>query len=395
MIIELHVLQNFVPANLNRDDTGSPKDCLFGGYTRARISSQCFKRAMRTEFRQAALMPDALLAQRTLKAQEALAKLLERLGRDRDAGKATARVALSEIAIKPSKKNPEQTEYLLFLAPQELERVAQIIHQHWDDFQPILEAEAAEAAAPNGGCGRGRVNNPPTVPPAVKNKLKGALDGNRAADLALFGRMIADLPGNNVEAACQVAHALSTHPVETEFDFYTAVDDLQRDDATGAGMLGVVEFNSACFYRYANVDTTQLLRNLGGDAALMAETVKGFLHAMVHAVPTGKQNSMAAHNPPSLVLAVVRERGQWNLANAFVQPVRPKPDADLMTGSIAALDVYWNKLVGMYGTEGLRGQWVATMESEALRALRPAQVPSFAALAQAVVAQTREERQWS
>lgn len=391
MIIELHVLQNFVPANLNRDDTGSPKDCLFGGYTRARISSQCFKRAMRTEFRQAALVPDAQLAQRTRKAQEEIAKRLARMGHDESAAKAAAQVALSEVGIKPNEKQPGKTSYLLFLAPQELDRVAQIIHDNWDAFQ-MVAVEGAEDAAPSGNRPKKKTNGSP-IPPAIGATLKRALDGGRAADLALFGRMIADLPGSNVEAACQVAHALSTHRVETEFDFYTAVDDLQQDDTTGAEMLGVVEFNSACFYRYANVDTTQLLKNLGGDAALATETVNAFVQSMVHAVPTGKQNSMAAHNPPSLVLAVARNRGQWNLANAFVQPVKPRGDVDLMAGSIAALDTHWSKLVEMYGTEGLRGQWVATMEGGALDALRPAQVPSFAALAQAVVAQAAEERQ--
>src|SRR5262249_33379271 len=158
-------------------------------------------------------------------------------------------------------------------------------------------------------------------PKAIRAEMLRRLDGGRAADLALFGRMIANLPERNVEAACQVAHAISTNKMEMEFDFYTAVDDLKPEDTAAAHMLGTVEFHSACFYRYANVDTTQLLTNLGRDADLARGTLQAFLRASVAAIPTGKQNSMAAHNPPSLVLIVVRERGQWNLANAFLKPI--------------------------------------------------------------------------
>ena len=391
MIIELHVLQNFVPANLNRDDTGSPKDCLFGGHNRARISSQCFKRAMRTEFRQAALLPADIMAKRTASAPEAIAKYLVPLGHSEADAQAAAVVALREMDIDFKKKDkgkeeePEKTSYLIFFAPQELDRVARIIHEQWSTFHAIA-ATAAEDA--DSGGGRKRKDDTPSLPKAAVNDLKRVLDGmdgKRAADLALFGRMIADLPKGNVEAACQVAHALSTHRVETEFDFFTAVDDLQPEDESGAGMLGVVEFNSACFYRYANVDTTQLAQNLGGDATLMTQTVAAFVQAIVHAVPTGKQNSMAAHNPPSLVLAVARDRGQWTLANAFIKPVAQRHDVDLMTGSIKALDAYWGKLVGMYGSEGLRGQWVATLEDDVLATLHPDQVPSLAALVEKVM----------
>src|SRR5258707_2834419 len=126
-------------------------------------------------------------------------------------------------------------------------------------------------------------------------------------------------------------------------------------------MLGTIEFNSACFYRYANVYIEQLVKNLLGDVDLARTTLAAFLSASVTAIPTGKQNSMAAHNPPSLMLVVVRERGQWNLANAFVKPVRPQGDSDLVQGSIAALDAYWGKLTGMYGGE-VRALGLATTE---------------------------------
>jgi CRISPR system Cascade subunit CasC len=155
---------------------------------------------------------------------------------------------------------------------------------------------------------------------------------------------------------------LSTNRAHVEMDYYTAVDDLKPEDTAGADMIGTVEFTAPCFYRYANVDFDQLTENLHGDHELALKTVEAFLRATVEAIPTGKQNSMAAHNPPDLVLAVVRERGLWSLANAFVQPVRPDQNHSLMQNSIKALDRYWGKLAKGYGDEGILARPIFVLE---------------------------------
>jgi CRISPR system Cascade subunit CasC len=118
-------------------------------------------------------------------------------------------------------------------------------------------------------------------------------------------------------------------------------------------MIGTVEFTAPCFYRYANIDLDQLTRNLHNDRELALKTVEAFLRASVEAIPTGKQNSMAAHNPPDLVLAVVRQRGLWSLANAFVDPIRPSRDAGPVQRSTEALDRYWGRLTRMYPRVGV------------------------------------------
>src|SRR5205823_13620574 len=153
----------------------------------------------------------------------------------------------------------------------------------------------------------------------------------------------------NVDAACQVAHAISTNMIHSmEMDYYTAVDDINNDNP-GADMIGTVEFNSACFYRYATLDVAELVGGyrdekktrpfgLQGDAELARTTAAAFLTAFVHAVPTGKQNSFAAHNPPSLVFAVVRDGQPVSLANAFVKPIAPREGESLIEKSIQALD---------------------------------------------------------
>lgn len=345
MLLELHMLQNFSPSNLNRDDTGSPKDCEFGGYRRTRISSQCQKRAIRLAFRDDRLLAPEHLALRTKRLTDEVGSRLSKRGRDVEQARQVAENALAGIKIKLADRKSDEdewkTQYLLFLGAAEIERVTEVCDAHW-------EALAATQAA-----GQKKKDAKAGVPKEVTAALERALDGGRAADLALFGRMLADLPERNIVAASQVAHALSTNRMEQSFDFYTAVDDLKPDDNAGADMIGTVEFNSSCFYRYANVDLCQLNMNLGEDEELARATVRAFLQAAVTAVPAGKQTSFAAQNPPSLIFAVLRERGFWSLANAFVKPVSPDGTSDLVGGSVRALDDYWGRLSTMYGTKGL------------------------------------------
>jgi len=353
VFIELHLLQNFAPSNLNRDDTGAPKDCEFGGYRRARISSQCLKRAIRAEFKNGQLLPADALATRTKRINEEVAKRLSaQHKRDNAEAETVVRALLGAVKIDFDQPG-EKTQYLLYVGEQEIQAIANLAQQHWETLT-ALQRPAADAQ----GRRSAKKAASEAVPAEIGNALKTALGGGKAADLALFGRMLADLPDRNVSAASQVAHALSTHQVSMEFDFYTAVDDLRPEDTEGADMLGIVEFNSACFYRYANVDLAQLSENLAGDAVLAQRTLDAFIRASVSAIPTGKQNSMAAHNPPALVFAVARERGLWSLANAFLQPVRPQRDGDLMGQSAKALDRYWGQLSAMYGQGSIAGMWM-------------------------------------
>jgi len=164
-----------------------------------------------------------------------------------------------------------------------------------------------------------------------------------------------------------------------EMDYYTAVDDLNPAEETGAGMVGFTGFNSACFYRYARIDWRQLVKNLNDDAPLAARTVEGFIHSAITAVPSGKQNSTAAHNPPSFILAVVREDGMgWNLANAFEVPVYPKFDEGLVAPSLGKLDAYWARLTDVYGDNTLTGVFALTLDPDlSLKSLADHQVQSL------------------
>jgi CRISPR system Cascade subunit CasC len=335
MFVELHLIQNFAPSNLNRDDTGSPKECEFGGYRRARISSQCLKRAVRMHFSQ--IMSPSELATRSKRVvmERVVPRLIE-LGHEPPISRAVVERALAAVKLGVNEK--AETQYLLFLANSEIDALAQECHRNFEQL-----ASAVEKAA------KSKKEAQKDIPDDVRRAVETVLDGGKAADLALFGRMIADLPEKNIDAAAQVAHAISTNRVSAEFDYYTAVDDLNPKADTGAGMIGTVEFNSACFYRYSNVDLAQLARNLKNDNELAARTLNAFLRAGIEAVPSGKQNSMAAQNPPSFVLAVVRSAGLWSLANAFLNPVHPDQEADLIQKSISRIDQHWGALKQMYG----------------------------------------------
>jgi len=363
MLLELHILQNFAPNNLNRDDTGSPKDCEFGGYRRARVSSQCFKRAMREVMKSDGLLQPDDLASRTKRLMETLRDRFTReYNKDLTESEAVARAAITATGLRL--EGNDKTQYLLFLGAREIDAVAALCLEHWDTLKgDAVPATDLVGTAPPKGKGRAKTAVPAIDAP-VANAFKKVLDGGRAADLALFGRMIADLPERNVEGSCQVAHALSTNAANVEFDFYTAVDDLKPDDTAGADMLGTIEFSSACFYRYLNLDVDQLVKNLGGDVDLTRRAVEAFIRAAVVAVPTGKQNSMGAQNPPSLVMAVVRDRGLWSLANAFVKPVPPTGDGGLVVNSIKELDKHWGALTKMYGEKQIAGKWVCMLDGD-------------------------------
>ena len=246
LFIEFHLIQNFAPSNLNRDDTGAPKDAIFGGQRRARVSSQCFKRAIRLKAAESGNIPTEFGSVRTKKLKELLTLRLADLGHAEAGAQIDTALAAAGLKVKEDGK----TEYLLFLGQGEIERFADLIHRHWD----VL------GTAPAGDAKKTKKEAKASAPPEVVKEAKNLLNGQKAVDVAMFGRMLADLPGVNQHAACQVAHAISTHRVEREFDYFTAVDDKGDIDETGAGMIGQVEFNSATFYRYAVIDPRKPIR---------------------------------------------------------------------------------------------------------------------------------------
>lgn len=336
-IIEIHALQNFAPSNLNRDDTGAPKDALFGGSRRARVSSQCHKRAVREYFKE---QNKDWVADRTKRIVDALKKRIQPKIQDQKGFTEENLVKAIEVAVSSlgSKKKVKvdkerKTDVLLFLSPGEIDALEKVITESYAD---LLKAKLSDE-----------------VVQSVNDALDGENKSRLSLDVALFGRMLAVMPEKNQNAACQVAHSISTHAVEREFDFYTAVDDLKPEDTTGADMMGTVEFNSACFYRYAAVDWDKLVANLQNDTELANKGLRTFLEGFVVAEPTGKQNTFAAHNPPEFVaVSVRRNTAPRNLANAFETAIRVKKDESLTRRSAEELAKKAKVLQSAFGGEG-------------------------------------------
>lgn len=297
--VELHLLQSFPPSCVNRDGNNSPKDCTFGDVRRARISSQCLKRAIRqAESFAEAVGEETATRSKQMRDKKLIPYLLEK-GLSQEEAESAADAFRQELAKNDKKAN--QTSVGLYFGDAEL--------------FTLLDAH--------------RSGN---------NKWKEAAR-RRSADVALFGRMLAEATDLNVDAAAQVAHAISTHRLSQEMDYWTAADDLKAEgDDAGAGMLGTAEFNASTFYRYACVSLPILKANLAEDDEMVRKTVEAFLRASYDAIPTGKLNGHAHFNPPFLALAVVRRKGMpLNLANAFIDPVRAKGGKDQHSASADAL----------------------------------------------------------
>jgi CRISPR system Cascade subunit CasC len=364
-LVEIHTLQNFAPSNLNRDDTGAPKDAFFGGTRRARVSSQCFKRAVREYFKEIVKRtPDHAesggltsgeIGKRSKRLLSEIAAGLCAAGRDAEEAMSRARLAMlagASIWVAPNSDGAdedEKSEYLLFLGTGELAALSEAVNQRWDleDWGKIEKALEKSSVKEKKKAAAKKASK------ELKAAFSSALSGGKAVDVALFGRMLADMPKKNQDAACQVAHAISTHAVEREFDFYTAVDDLKPEDTAGADMMGTVEFNSACFYRYAVVDWGKLSSNLQGDGELARKGLRAFLEGFVVAEPTGKQNTFAAHNPPEFVAVSVRHNtAPRSLANAFETALRVNQGESLTRKSAEALTDKANVLKDAFGGEG-------------------------------------------
>lgn len=352
MLIEVHILQNHAPSNLNRDDTGSPKEAIFGGHRRARISSQCIKRSIRRSVIFKGLL-EGHVATRTRSLPELVRARLVQLGLSETMAEIGARKAsgfgTDDGKEQKAKGGHYRTPQTMFLSESDVDAVAGVI------------LEAAQ------GRDEGAFEKLP-----AKDLQKLAEDkGFRpvAVDIALFGRMVTSEAFVDVEASCQFAHAISTHAVDHEFDYYTAVDDLERaaDDEAGGGadMIGDIEFNSACYYKYFNIHVEGLVDNLTGRAfkrettgadeksarELAGKAVRAVIEAACRVTPSGKQNSFAAHQPPSVVWVEVRDRNlPVSYANAFCRPVS-KGNQDLEAGSAEALKSECHVLTKMYGLE--------------------------------------------
>ena len=282
--IDLHVVETVPPSCVNRDDTGRPKTAVYGGVTRARVSSQCWKKAIRDSFKD--FLPETESGVRTKHVHELLTAAIRERDPEAEAEKLAENMLKTAGLSLKNKNDKNETGALFFISHGQLEALAEL---------------AVTEEKPD------------------KKQCQAALKVNPAVDVALFGRMVADDPSLNFDAAAQVAHAISTHAVQNEYDYFTAVDDCSPADNAGAGHLGTVEYNSATLYRYATVNVTELEKSLGERTP---EAVRAFAEAFIRSMPKGKINTFANNVLPDAVYVTVRHDQPINLVGAFETPVR-------------------------------------------------------------------------
>ena len=334
MLIEIHMIQNHSPANLNRDDLGAPKTCIFGGVLRSRISSQCIKRSIRMsdEFR---LLLGGIRTRR-------LPKYLADMIKEKDVlPLATSIMELCGLYHKEAKDDEEKKDnkkdIIIFLSTKAAEKLKnKLIEAPLKLSKEELKAFAAYFA-------------------------KIIANERYAPDMALSGRMLEPASSANeywrklettIEAALQTAHAISTHESRPEVDYFVAKDDIKGEDAGGAH-IGESMYNSACFYKYFSIHWEQLKKNLSGLGEgydkLAAHTVGAFIRGAALINPSGKQNSYAANNLPDGILIEIRNSAPISYANAFVKPAKASGERDLVEQSIAQLGQYVHDLDVGYG----------------------------------------------
>ena len=287
LYVDIHVLQTVPPSCVNRDDTGSPKTAVYGGTTRARVSSQAWKRAVRQMFREG-LIGQEEIGERTKKIVALVSAEIEALAPGRDATK-LAMEALKKAGLDKISEE-KGTDALFFLSREQSRALARLAAQGSED----------------------------------KNAFKEALKRAPSVDMVLFGRMVANDPSLNYDAAAQVAHSISTHAVQNEYDYFTAVDDCAPEDNAGAGHLGTVEYNSATLYRYATVNVREVAEHLG--KARAAAVVRAFAEGFLRSMPTGRQNTFANRTLPDAVYIAVRSDQPVNLCAAFEKAVPASPE---------------------------------------------------------------------
>ncbi|GJL53295.1 MAG: hypothetical protein NPIRA02_04270 [Nitrospirales bacterium] len=385
--LELHIIQSVPVACLNRDDLNSPKTAVFGGVQRARVSSQSWKRAIRELAEEEFDHLGQFKGKRSRLFVEKISLELTKLGETEESAKALSLCAGHYLA-KLDPKHEGKVKTLVFLSPLEYELIAKILNALEDaEKQKLIDAiekvdkaklaneEDAESDVGEGEADGEEVLKKPKgekkltakkftqlVTKIIKSPLEKALKEKNekmeklpkdAADIALFGRMVANDPSLTVEAASMFSHSLSVHKVDNEIDFFSAVDEWQPREEAGAGMTGTLEFNSATYYRFAALNIDMLadaehLASMSGEER--QSVVRTFVESTIKAIPGARKNTMNGNTLPDYVLGIVREKGHpVQLINAFEKPVRSSQGYSAK--SVELLKSEYEKLAGTWGIE--------------------------------------------
>lgn len=333
--IDIHIIQSVPPSCINRGEDGRPKSAIYGGAPRLRVSSQAWKRASRIHMEQ--FLPEDRRAVRSRRIPTEISDLLDRHQPDnKDFNKVLGAMAY-QVTIGAS---DTAKGVMLLVGRQVIDNTAEALLTNYAALRAAYDPKDKK--------------NTKLVEAIQALNLHAIMHQDRSADVALFGRMVASDKTLTVDASLQVAHAISTHMATTETDYFTAVDDLIKDDDedNGAGMIGDIDFSSGTLYRYASINLPSLAANLGDDADFAAVVAAQFAASFAVSMPTGKVNTFANYTVPALVLVVGREAGAQSYVGAFERPVRASETTGYVDKSIERLVKHIDEIDSAYGAPG-------------------------------------------
>ncbi|HVC38127.1 MAG TPA: type I-E CRISPR-associated protein Cas7/Cse4/CasC [Gammaproteobacteria bacterium] len=320
--VQIHLLVSYPPSNLNRDDTGRPKTAMIGDANRLRVSSQSLKRAWRTSDVFEKTLQGHIGVRTKEMGEEIYRALLEKKVTEKNAREWAKAMAGQFGKLKSDKKSDNNQDL-------HIEQLAHFGSEEQAAMMSLVDKLAASGTAP------------------TEDDLKLLRKPRQAADIAMFGRMLASSPAFNVEAAVQVAHAITVHKVAVEDDYFSAVDDLNRgEEDVGAAHIGEAGFGAGVFYLYLCINRELLLENLGNDASLTAKTLEALVHAATKVSPTGKQNSFASRAYAAYALAEKGDQQPRSLAQAFLKPVM---GGDMLARAISEMKKRYENFDKVYG----------------------------------------------
>ena len=352
-VVDVHAIQSLPPSNLNRDETNSPKTATFGNVRRARVSSQSWKAAMRRWFK-----ANLDLTNPGIRTKHVPQMILEEI-LSRNINGMTSQQAVEDMydimnVILPKKKKKEKTAVV-----EDVNKETGVTTYHTDALFMVSRKQLQNVVD---------IRYDSNLNDKERAKaITNALNEDQAMDTSLFGRMVADNPKINVDAGAQVAHALGVTKAVPEFDFYTAMDDEpDRVDHSGSSMMGTIEFSSSVLYRYADLSLSQILNNLAGNVPATVFAVREFLNAFINSMPSGKQNSFAAHTLPDAIIVTIRPGRPVSYVDAFETPVKGDSPTDK---AINALVDYAEAQKKAYGLEEVATYVVAVRDVDRLSEL--------------------------
>ena len=339
MYIDVHILQTVPFSNLNRDDNGTPKTVVYGGALRARVSSQSWKRATRQSLEK---IVSSAATYRTRHPDKRLTEILEADGVETEKA---AQIASGVFRVLGTKK---EKDVVGLFSEQELTALGALANEHADALAALHDAKDASKTDKE-----------------LRKALTDVVSAKRPTTVALFGRMLADNPAVNVDAAMQVAHAFSVNEIDIEDDFFTATEDLsESEEGSGGAHMGYAEFISATFYRYATLDLDELVANCDGNIDAATELAAAGLLAFCRSLPSGKNNVTAPHDLPDVVSIAVRPNRPVSYAAALESPVKARKEGYALPAS-EVLGAYASRVQRMLSVAPVVAGVVTTLTDEA------------------------------